>query len=401
MKPFKALLPFSQAKKVVDENITPITRTEVTGIDEAAGRVLAEDIVASQSTPPFDRGAMDGYAVRAEDTSGASRESPCILEMVGELHAGDMPDTAVGPGQCIRIATGAVMPEGADAVVMVENTGSHNGKIEIYTETAQFSDVSMKGSDIKAGETILSSGTYLGAGKIGVIASQGIQTVNVYEKPRVAIMPSGEEVVELGKELKQGQLYDINTHTVFSVVQENGGVPVKLGIIGDNPEDIRTRIVEALKSCDFIVISGGSSVGEKDLVAGVVEQQGYILFHGVEIKPGKPTMFALIDGKPVFAMPGYPTSCLINSYLFLVPALRKMARLPQKRTQQVKANLTRTTSGANDRMAFVTVKVEGNEAIPVFTESGAITSISRADGYIEIEAGGSIEKGETVTVTFF
>ncbi len=401
MKPFGALLPFKQAVKVVDEHIEPITRTEVTGIDRAVGRVLAEDIVASQNTPPFDRAAMDGYAVIATDTSGASKETPCVLEMVGELHAGDSPGTAVGPGQCIRIATGAIMPEGADAVVMVEDTASRNGRIEIYKEAQSFSNVSKKGEDIRAGETVLSYGTYLDAGKIGVLASQGIQNVKVYEKPRVAIMPSGEEVVELGKELKQGQLYDINTYTMLSVVEENGGIPVRLGIISDNPEDILAKITEALNKCDFVVISGGSSVGEKDLIADVVEERGDILFHGVEIKPGKPTMFALVEGKPVFGMPGYPTSCLVNSYLFLVPALRKMARLPRKRIQTAKAKIARTTSGAKDRMQFMTVKVEGDEAIPVFTESGAITSISRADGYIEIEAGGSVEKGETVTVTFF
>lgn len=401
MKPFGALLPFKQAKKVVKENIPPIDRTETIDIDEAVGRVLAEDIVASHSTPPYDRSAMDGYAVRAEDTSGASQESPGVLEMVGEIHAGDSPDTTVGPGQCVQIATGAMMPEGADAVVMVEDTGLCNGKIEIYTEAKPLSNVAKKGEDISAGETVLTSGTYLDAGKIGVIASQGIQKVTVYDKPRVAIMPSGEEVVELGKELKQGQLYDINTHTVFSIVEENGGVPVKMGIIGDNREDINNKIAGALKNTDFIVISGGSSAGVRDLIPDVVGELGNILFHGVEIKPGKPTMFALIEGKPVFGMPGHPTSCLNNSYLFLVPALRKMARLPQKRTQQAEVTLARTTSGAKDRMQFMTVKVEGNEAIPVFTESGAITSISRADGYIEIEAGDTIEKGETVTVTFF
>jgi molybdopterin molybdotransferase len=401
MKPFGALLPFKQAVKVVEENIIPINRTEAVTIYEAVGRVLAEDIVASQNTPPFNRASMDGYAIIAADTSGASKETPCVLETVGGLHAGDLPGTVVGPGQCIRIATGAMMPEGADAVVMVEDTGSRNGRIEIYIEIEPFSNVGKKGEDIKAGETVLSSGSYLDAGKIGVLASQGIQKVKVYEKPRVAIMPSGEEVVELGKELKQGQVYDINTYTVLSVVEENGGVPVKLGIIGDNSEEIRARISKALDNCDFVVISGGSSVGEKDLVADVVKEKGDIIFHGVEIKPGKPTMFALVEGKPVFGMPGFPTSCLVNSYLFLVPALRKMARLPRKRTHKVKAMLTRTTSGAKDRMQFMTVKVEGDDAIPVYTESGAITSISRADGYIEIEAGGSVEKGETVTVTLF
>ena len=255
MKPFGALLPFEEALKVVDENIPPITRTEIIDIDDASGRVLVEDVTASLFSPPFNRAAMDGYAVRAEDTLGASQDTPSILEMVGEIHAGDTPDAVVGAGQCIQIATGAMMPEGADAVVMVENTGSSNGRIEIYKEAAPFTDVSEKGSDIKAGEVVLNAGTYLDAGKIGVLASQGIKQVKVYEKPRVAIMPSGEEVVELGEELKQGQLYDINSYTMLSVVKNNGGIPVRSGIIRDNLEDIQAKITEALNNSDFIVFS--------------------------------------------------------------------------------------------------------------------------------------------------
>lgn len=293
------------------------------------------------------------------------------------------------------------MPRGTDAVVMVENTSSNNSRIEIYKEVAPFKDVSEKGSDIKAGEAVLNAGIYLDAGKIGVLASQGIKQVKVYKKPRVAIMPSGEEVIELGKELKQGQLYDINSHTILSVVKDNGGVPVRFGIISDNLEDIQAKITEALDNSDFIVFSGGSSVGEKDLIAEVVEERGTILFHGVKIKPGKPTMFALMEGKPVFGMPGFPTSSLVNSYLFLVPALRKMARLPQKRVEKVKATLSENTSGTRGRVQLMTVKLVGDEAVPVFTQSGAITSIARADGYFEIEADGSVEKGETVTVTLF
>jgi molybdopterin molybdotransferase len=375
MKPFGALLPFKQARAVVDAHIEPIDRTETVDIDEAVGRVLAEKIVATQNTPPFNRSAMDGYAVKAADTSGAGREKPAVLKMVGELHAGDAPGVAVGKGECIQIATGAMMPEGADAVVIVEDTDNDSGRIKIYKEAAPLSNVGVKGADIKAGETVLSPGIYLDAGKIGVIASQGIERVKVYEKPRVA--------------------------TVISVVKENGGIPVLPGIISDNPEDIRAKIAGALDKSDFIVISGGSSVGEKDLIAEVVGEKGTILFHGVQIKPGKPTMFALIEGKPVFGMPGHPTSCVLNSYLFVSPALRKMARLPQKRAEKVSATMTEKTSGDKVRVQFMTVRVDGDKATPVFRESGAITSIARADGYIEIPAGGQVEKGEQVTVTLF
>ncbi|MFC2038977.1 gephyrin-like molybdotransferase Glp [Chloroflexota bacterium] len=401
MKPVGALLPFEQALKVVDEHIDAVTRTEVIGIDEAVGRVLAEDIVATHNTPPFDRGAMDGYAVKAEDTSGAGPETPVILEMIANIHAGDVPGVSLTSGKCTQIATGAMMPEGADAVVMVEDTEADGSSIKIYKAAKVLSNVGELGADITAGETVLKAGIYLDAGKIGVLASQGTEKVTVYAKPRVAVLPSGEEVVELGKELKEGQLYDINSHTVISVVNENGGIPVLSGIIGDNIEDIRAKIAGALENSDFIVISGGSSAGEKDLIADVVGERGNVLFHGVEIKPGKPTMFAVLDGKPIFGMPGYPTSCLVNSYLFLVPALRKMARLPRKRAESAEVTMSKKVSGSPDRVQFMTVKVEGDQAVPVFTESGAITSIARADGYIRIETGGVADEGEQVTVTFF
>ncbi len=401
MKPLVSLLPFEEALEVVEKNIHPINETEVIPIENAVGRVLAEDIISTQNTPPFDRSAMDGYAVIAEDTRGASDANPALLEMVGVIHAGDVPNRSVGTGQCMQIATGAMIPEGANAVVKVEETSIAGSTVSIYKEITPLLDVGIKGEDIKAGETVLNTGAYLDAGKVGVLASQGLEKVKVYIKPRVAVMPSGEEVVELGKELKPGQLYDINSYTILSVVNENGGIPVRPGIIGDTVEDIRTKLTEALKESDFLVFSGGSSAGEKDLLSSVVAEMGIIVFHGVEIKPGKPTMFAIVTDKPVFGMPGHPASSLVNSYLFLAPALRKMARLPRKRVEKVKAKLSKTTKGAKDRPQFMTVKLEGDEAVPVFTQSGAITSIARADGYFKIEANGSVEKGEEVTVTIF
>lgn len=401
MRPLVSLLPFEEALEVVEKYIKPINITEVIPIDKAVGRVLAEDIRATQNTPPFDRGAMDGYAVIAEDTRGASSDKPAVLKMVGVIHAGDSPDIIISSGQCTQIATGAMIPEGADAVVKVEDTSIAGSQVSIYKEIAPLTDVGRKGEDIKAGETVLNAGAYLNAGKIGVLASQGLEDVKVYIKPRVAVMPSGEEVVEPGKELKRGQLYDINSYTILSVVNEDGGIPVRPGIIGDTIEDIRAKLTEALEVSDFLVFSGGSSAGEKDLLSSVVAEMGIIVFHGVEIKPGKPTMFAIINDKPVFGMPGHPASSLVNSYLFLAPALRKMARLPEKRAQTVKAKMSKATKGAKDRPQFMTVKLEGDEAVPVFTESGAITSISRADGYFKIEKGGSVEVGEEVTITLF
>ena len=401
MKPFGALLSFEEAKRVVEEHIKPVTRVETVSIDDAGGRVLAEEIVATLSTPPFNRAAMDGYAVKARDTFGSGQFNPKVLELVGELHAGEKPQKRVSAGQCIQIATGAMMPAGADAVVMVEDTEAENGRVKVFKAVYPQANMAKKGADIRAGESVLLQGTLFDAGKIGILASQGITQVRVYERPRVAILPSGEEVAEIGGKLRQGQVYDINSHTVASVVKENGGIPIRLGIVGDTREDIRSKVSEALKN-DLVVISGGSSVGERDLLVDVFQEWGDVLFHGIQIRPGKPTLFAMVEGKPLFGMPGYPTSCLVNTYLFVLPAIRKMANLPPRRGETVEVKLGRRVPGSVGRKQFLTVKVEGGEAVPVFKESGAITSIAAADGYIEIEQNVDLlEKGEPVTVTLF
>ena len=401
MKPFGALLSFEEAKRVVEANTKPVTRVETVSIDDASGRVLAEDIVATLSIPSFDRAAMDGYAVKAKDTFNSGQYNPKVLNLVGELHAGETPEERVNTGQCIQIATGAMMPRGADAVVMVEDTEVENEKVKVFKSAYPKANVGRKGEDIKEGASVLRQGSVMDAGKVGVLASQGINQVKVYERPEVAILPSGEEVVEVGQRLRQGQVYDINTHTVASVVKANGGIPVRFGVVGDDAEELKSAITEALKS-DLVVISGGSSVGERDLLVDVLQDWGEVLFHGIQVKPGKPTIFAMIQGKPLMGMPGYPTSCLINAYLFILPAIRKMAHLPPRTGETVEARLSRRVPGSVGRRQFLTVKVEGGEAVPVFKESGAITSIADADGYIEIaENIDLLEKGEPVTVTLF
>jgi len=402
VKLFGELLPFEEAKRVVDANIKPITRVEIINIDDSLGRVLAEDIVATVTAPPFDRAAMDGYAVKARDTFDSGQSNPKVLNLIDELHAGETPQKRVNTGECIQIATGAVMPGGADAVVMVEDTEVENGRVKVFKSAYPKANVGRKGEDIRKGALVLRHGFVLDPGKIGVLASQGINQVGVYQKPRVAVLPTGEEVVEVDRRLKPGQVYDINSYTISSVVRGNGGIPLRrVGIIGDTIDELKSTIGEALES-DLVVISGGSSVGKKDLLFDFLQEWGEVLFHGVQIKPGMPILFGKIEDKPVFGMPGYPTSCLINAYLFALPAVRKMAHLPMKREEVVKARLSREISSSPGRRQFLTVKIEGDEAIPVFKESGAITSVAEADGYIEIaENIDSLEKGELVLVRLF
>jgi molybdenum cofactor synthesis domain-containing protein len=359
------------------------------------------DFIAAMDVPPFSRAAMDGYAVRAKDTFGAGQFKPCILQIAGEAHAGEKSSQRVTTGVCLLVSTGAMMPAGADAVEMVEDTERDGDRIKIFKAVVPGANIGKRGEDIKAGAAILKAGAYLDAGKIGVLASQGITEVTVYEKPRVAVLPTGEEVVPGGKKLKPGQLYDINSHTIAAVVNGNGGVAVRVGIAGDTLESLKKTIREALKQ-DMVVLSGGSSVGTRDLLVDVIEGWGQVLFHGIQVKPGKPTIFAMVEGTPLMGMPGYPTSCLINAYHFLLPAVRKMARLPPRKGETVRARLSRRVPGSTGRRQFLTVKLVGDEAVPVFKESGAITSIADADGYIEIaENIDLLEKGDPVVITLF
>jgi len=401
MRPFRALLSYEEAKAVIDSHIDTINRTETVQIDEAVNRVLAEDFIALADVPPFNRASMDGYAVRARDTFGAGQFKPKILEIIGEIHAGEKTTKRVTTGASLQISTGAMMPAGADSVVMVEDTEREGNKVKIFKAVVPGANVGKLGEDIKAGASILKSGSFLDAGKIGVIASQGLTEIKVYQKPKVAVLPTGEEVIPGGKKLKPGQLYDINSHTIAAVVSSNGGTAVRIGIAGDTIEELRRTIKEALKY-DLVVLSGGSSVGTRDLLVDVIEGWGHVLFHGVQVKPGKPTIFAMVEGKPLMGMPGYPTSCLINSYLFLLPSVRKMAHLPLRQGDRVQAKLSRRMPLSTGRRQFLTVKLVGDEAVPVFKESGAITSIANADGYIELaENIDLLEKGDPVVVTLF
>ena len=401
MRPFGALISYQEAKEVIDRHTSPIMRIEAVLIDDAVNRILAEDLVAKINVPPFTRSAMDGYAVKAKDTFDAGQFKPQVFKIIGELHAGENPTKKIKSGECIQISTGAVMPEGADSVIMVEDTEREENEVKVFKSITPGTNIGKMGGDIKAGVVILKAGIVLDAGKVGVIASQGLSKIKVYEKPRIAVIPTGEEVVQSGKKLQPGQLYDINSHTISALVSASGGIPVRIDIAGDKAEELRAAVKEALKS-DIVVLSGGASVGERDLLVDGIDMWCEILFHGVQVKPGKPTIFAMIEGKPLMGMPGYPTSCLINSYLFLVPAIRKLAHLPSRSGDTVKAKLSRRIPGSTGRRQFLTVKLVGDEAVSVFKESGAITSIAEADGYIEIpENIDMLEKGQIVTVTLF
>ena len=300
----------------------------------------------------------------------------------------------------MQIATGAPVPEGADTVVMVEDTKRVGNLVEIYKYPSKGGNITRKASDIREGEILLKAGTVLDPAKVGMLASQGLSEVSVYVKPIVAIMPTGEEIVPVGKPLGGGQIYDINSHTLASVVRMNGGVPLVLPITGDEMESLKRSLEQALSS-DFAVISGGTSVGEKDFMMDLLESMGDVRFHGVKLKPGKPTAFAVVKGKPVLGLPGYPTSCLMNAYLLLAPALRKMSRLPSGKNRDMAASLGEPIHGAAGRVTFLPVRLEDGKAYSAFKDSGAITSARRADGYIVVPPDAEMPAGAGVEISPF
>jgi molybdopterin molybdotransferase len=392
--------------RILLDCVTPIIQTERVGLLEATGRVLAEPVVASMAVPPFPRAAMDGYAVIAEDTVGAGNFNPVRLTLSEVIHAGDTARGEVARGSCIQVATGSPIPPGADAVVQVEDTEleeepAQAGKVKIYKPVYPRQNVSPQGEDIQAGREVLPSGTRLAPSKIGVLAALGITEVPVFVKPAVAVIPSGNEIMRPGDPLEPGRIYDINSYTLSALVQESGGIPKLFPITKDTLEDVRRTLREAL-ACDIIVLSGGSSVGERDVMVEAVEGMGEVKFHGIAVKPGKPTLCGVIERKLLLGMPGYPTSCLTNGYGLLVPVLRKLARLPETRTGGVELPMSRRYTSTIGRHQYLPVRVEHGEVVPAFKESGAITSMADAEGYIEIPANVDlVERGERVLVKFF
>lgn len=402
MRPIRETIPIEDATALLLDAAIPIERTERVSLHDAANRVLAAAIVSSVDVPPFDRAAMDGYAVIAEDTFGAGRFDPRVLRCVETVYTGAAPSRAVRRGECMEIATGAPLPDGADAVVMVEETErAGETDVRVFTPVYPRQHVGRRGSDIRADQDVLAAGTALTASRLGALAAIGRADVEVYARPIVAIVSTGNEIVEPGLPLQPGQIHDINRFTLAAIVGTHGGQPRHQRAAGDTLPAL-LEALDAAAGADLIVFSGGSSVGERDLILDALQQAGEVIFHGIAVKPGKPTILGTVGGKPVLGMPGNPTSCLSNAYVLVVPMLRRMARLPEYTPQTIRLPLARRIVSTTGRHQIYTVRVANGSAEPAFKGSGDITSMAHADGYIEIPAQTDlVEAGETVTVTLF
>jgi putative molybdopterin biosynthesis protein len=408
---FRKLLTFDEAKKAIGSQLRakPLGVEEISLL-ESSNRVLAENITADMDIPPFNRSTVDGYAVRAEDTFGAEENRPVVLHVSGTVIIGELPVTTVKNGKAAEIATGAPIPKGADAVVMTEYTSRKDDEVTVYSVAARDENIMKAGADIKNGEIILKKGQSLGSREIGVLAALGKAKAKVFAVPRIAVLSTGPEITEPGKKLPPGKIYDINAYTLSTAVLESGGKPVYLGVFPDNLDELHRALRRALASSDMVVTSGGVSVGPKDIMPKALSALGEpgIIVSGIAIKPGKPTTVASVAGKPVFSLPGHPTSALLTFLLFVRPLIQVMSGRKPEKTSEVKALASMRMFPAKGRRTFIMVnlkreKLEGLIAAPVPTGlSGAITTLARADGFVEIaEDVQFVDAGESVAVQLF
>jgi molybdopterin molybdotransferase len=370
-------------------------------LGDALGRVLAEDVVSPIDAPPFDRATIDGYAVRAQDTFMASESEPVRLKVVGEINAGDRPDVELEPGETVYISTGAPLPKNADAVIQFEDVDREGNEIVVYKPAYPTLGVMKAGTDIPKGKLILERGTKLGFKETALLSAVGIAEVAVFRKPKVAVISTGNEIVEPGKEHEPGQIYDINGRAVTDAIRELGGEAFFLGIARDDRESLKKLILRGIECCDIVVLSGGASGGIRDLTSSIIEELGRVYIHGIAIQPGKPTVIGEIKGKPIFGLPGYPTSCLTNFTLLVAPLLRRLIGR-ETEIRKVRKRLAHKVFSVKGRRQFLPVKIEGEKAVPILKGSGAVTSFVDADGFIEVpETVEILEAGEEVEVTLF
>ena len=408
---FRKLLSLEEAHKAIARRVKPrALGTEETNLLGAFDRVLAEDIVAAQDIPPFDRATVDGYAVRAQDTFGAEENRSVKLRICGTVRIGHISKIRVGNKQAAEIFTGAPIPAGADAVVMVENTERESEHIRVFSAISKSGNIMDAGSDIKKGETVLAKGRRLGSREIGAVAALGIDQLKVQIIPRVAVFSTGPEVIQPGSRLAPGKIYDINSYSLSAAVLESGGKPIHLGIVKDEFSDLQETLKVALKAADMVVTSGGVSVGPKDLMPKVLASLGRssLILSGIAVKPGKPTTVADIDGKLVYSLPGHPASALMIFHLLVRPTIQVMAGIAPTKDLELEAVAAARMFSAKGRKTFVMVKLREDKPNGIFAEpvskgdSGAITTLTKADGFVEIpENVQFVDIKERITVHLF
>lgn len=390
-------------------HLPPEVRAERVAVAEALDRVLAEDLSSQTDLPSFPRSTMDGFAVRAADTYGASESLPAYLTLAGEVLMGRQPDTRVQVGQAARIATGGMLPDGADAVVMVEQTQELDAAtIEVMRPVAVGENVIQVGEDVATGDPLLACGHTIRSQDIGGLLALGITRALVSPRLRVAILSSGDEIVPPEREPAPGQVRDINSYTLAALVRRAGHEPQLIGIVPDVYEELQAAARRGLEQSDVLILSAGSSVSTRDMTAEVIGSLGEpgVLVHGVSLRPGKPTVLAVCNGKPVFGLPGNPVSCMVTYDLFVAPTLARLAGQTQVPRLTRRARLGKNIASAPGREDYVQIRLVERDgepwAEPVFGKSNLIYTLVRSDGMVKVELDqGGVVQGEWVDVILF
>ena len=386
---------------------------EAVSLESGLGRIPCGDIISPENLPGFYRSSMDGYAVRARDTYGATESLPALLEVTGEVIMGRPPAVAAGPGQAIKISTGGMLPDGADGVVMLEYCHNLDDKtIEVSRSISPLENLIRPDDDVKKEAVIFEKGHVLRPQDVGLLAGLGISEISVYRKPRVAIISSGDEVIPIGRRPKPGQIRDVNTYTLNAFCIQAGAIPIILGLCGDSFSQLRDMVAQGLDTADTVWISGGSSVGTRDLTLNVFKSfdNMELLVHGISISPGKPTIIAKIRDRAVFGLPGHTVSAMIVAEIFLNPFIARLSgEKPFQgsvRRHYVEAELTRNIESASGRDDYIRVKLGKREdqltAEPVFGKSGLISTLVEAHGLVRVDRNTEgLYQGQIVKVMLF
>ncbi|HWH30895.1 MAG TPA: gephyrin-like molybdotransferase Glp [Mycobacteriales bacterium] len=398
------MISYAEHLENVLRGLEPLQPLEL-GLMDAHGCVLAEDLVAPADLPGFDNSAMDGYAVRAQDVAGASESAPVVLPVTGDVAAGPASPLRVMPGVCVRIMTGAMVPAGADAVVPVEHTDGGVAQVAVHRPATPGQHVRRAGEDVRAGETVLPSGTHLGAVQIGLAAATGRSRLIVRPRPRVVVVSTGSELVEAGAPLEPGRIHDSNSPALTAAAHEAGAIAYRVGIVPDDPRRLADTLEDQLVRADVLVTSGGVSVGAYDVVKEVLSRLGTVRFDEVAMQPGKPQAFGTIgpDATPVFGLPGNPVSALVSFEAFVRPALRRMLGATPIERPRVRAAATERLSSPPGKRSFLRVWLEVRDGAYVVTPvSGAgshlLAGMARANALAvvpeevqEVPAGAGVE----------
>ena len=401
-----------EAKEIIQEKFDELysPQFEIIDIADSYERITFSDIKSRIDFPPFDRSLKDGFAINAEDSYGVNEENPKRLKVIDFLEAGSFTDKTVELGTTVEISTGAPVPDGANAMVMVEfaNRQSDNpdlasDEIEILTSVTPSQDIGKKGSDVQAGQVILEKNKLLNPPKIGVIAAQGIDTVEVYKKPVVGVISTGNELLTNQEEIKPGKIYDVNSEMIKAGVESCGAEGKTLGIVKDVYDDLKAKITESLKECDILLCSGGTSAGVGDNIRQILDEIGTVYIHGITVQPGKPTILGVVDGKIVIGLPGNPVSAIVIFNVFVAPSIKKLAGFVDEQPHKtIKGKLARRIHSPIGRMQYQLVRVEDGIVYPIFKDSGAIFSLASAAGYTKVSKQTEmVEEGEEVEVTLF